>query len=115
MIKNIFKRGFAKIQKYDVEVLTENRYIYLHPKEQEHKYSLIFLHGLGDTAMGFHDLFLDPENQYNLVPPSCKVVLPTAPVQPVSLNDGFEMNSWFDIHQLRGNLNTISDLHDKYD
>ena len=67
----------------------------------EHKYSLIFLHGLGDTAMGFKDLFEDKGNEYRITPPNCRIVLPTAPVQPVTLNDGYEMNSWFDIFNLR--------------
>ena len=70
------------------------------PKE-DHKYSLIFLHGLGDTAMGFMDVFEDKRNEYQLTPPNCRIVLPTAPVQAVTLNDGFEMNSWFDVFHLR--------------
>ena len=109
MIKLISKRNFAK----KVSVIPENRYIYLTP--DDHKSSLIFLHGLGDTAMGFYDLFLDPKNRFKLVPPTCRVVLPTAPIAPVSLNDGYEMNSWFNIFQVRGELNQISDLYDKYD
>jgi hypothetical protein len=28
---------------------------------KEHKYTLIFLHGLGDTAEGFYDYFLDDD------------------------------------------------------
>ena len=31
------------------------------------------------------------------VPRSCKVILPTAPVKPVSCNDGYKMTSWYDV------------------
>ena len=44
----------------------------------EHKYTLIFLHGLGASAMGFYDLFLDQSGEYKIVPPTCRVVLPSA-------------------------------------
>ena len=97
------RRAFAsfspKSEKFDIEIIPENKYIYLTPKS-EHKYSLIFLHGLGDSAMGFFDVFSDPQNQFNLTPPNCRIVLPTAPVQPVTLNQGYEMNSWFDVFNL---------------
>ena len=111
MLNKILRRSFSKQSKYSVDVVTENKYIYLNPKD--HKHTMIFLHGLGDTSMGFYDLFLDSKNQFNLVPPNCKVVLPTAPIQPVSLNDGYEMNSWFDIFNT-GQINTVSDLHERY-
>ena len=65
--------------------------------------------------MGFYDLFLDAKDEYKMVPPSCKVVIPTAPVQPVTLNDGYEMNSWFDIFPMRQGIDTVGDLYDKYD
>jgi len=45
---------------YMVETRSDNNYIILHPKENvEHKYSIIWLHGLGDSAEGFSDVFLD--------------------------------------------------------
>lgn len=56
-----------------------------------HKRTIVFLHGLGDSAYGFKDLFYD----YPLLP-DCKVVLPTAPLSPVTVNHGMIMNSWFD-------------------
>ena len=31
------------------------------------------------------------------VPRSCKVILPTAPVKPVSCNNGMKMTSWYDV------------------
>ena len=86
-------------QRFRVEENAENQYITLHPlKEEDHKYSLVWLHGLGDSAYGFADVFIDPN--YNVVPPSCKVVLPTAPKRAVSLNMGMLMTSWYDIKTL---------------
>lgn len=54
---------------------------------------IIFCHGLGDTGEGW----LDVAQQWNEKLPFCKIILPTAPVQPVTLNLGMPMNSWFDI------------------
>ena len=76
-----------------------NNYVTLHPKEdKDHKYSLVWLHGLGDSAYGFKDAFLD--EKLNIVPPSCKVILPTAPTRAVSINMGAKMTSWYDILSL---------------
>jgi phospholipase/carboxylesterase len=73
--------------------------ITLHPhKQYSHKHSLVWLHGLGDSAYGFYDVFLDP--RFELVPSTCKVILPTAPERPVTLNNGFRMTSWYDIQSL---------------
>ncbi len=69
----------------------QNNYFVLNPKE--HKYSMIFLHGLGDKGQSFIDLFVDHE----LVPDTCKVILPTAPIQACTVNGGARMTSWFDI------------------
>ena len=57
---------------------------------------MIFLHGLGDSAEGFYDSFAEEE----WTPNNCRVVLPTAPTQAVTLNGGIEMNSWFDIYNV---------------
>ena len=64
---------------------------------------MIFLHGLGDSARGFADVFMD-----GMCPANCRVVLPTAPTQAVSCNGGMEMASWFDIFELTPR--TIPDL-----
>ena len=99
-----------------VSVNPENRYIYFDPIDPaDHKHTLIFNHGLGDTAMGFHGLFLDSGDEYNLVPPTCRVVLPTAPVQPVTLNGGYQMNSWFDVYPMKHQISTMDDVHSRYD
>ena len=74
MIKHCFRR----FSQYSVKVDQAKRYIYLLPSD--HRYSLIFLHGLGDSAEGFYDLFHDERGEYNIVPKTCKVILPTAPI-----------------------------------
>jgi hypothetical protein len=35
--------------------------------------------------------------------PHIKYIFPTAPIKPVTLNGGFQMNSWFDILGLTPN------------
>ena len=67
--------------------------------DKQHQYTMIFLHGLGDTAEGMMELFT--ENGWNpgWVPESCRIVLPTAPLKQVNLNDGMKMNSWFNVYR----------------
>ncbi|CAI2380528.1 unnamed protein product [Moneuplotes crassus] len=78
--------------------------VYLIP-EDEHTHTLIWLHGLGDTAMGFHDVFTDTKNSF--VPETTKVVLLTAPNRAVTINMGMEMPAWFDYLKL-----SIKGIHD---
>ncbi|XP_013116856.2 acyl-protein thioesterase 1 isoform X1 [Stomoxys calcitrans] len=60
----------------------------------KHTATLIFMHGLGDTGHGWSSALA-------AIRPACmKVVCPTAPTQPVSLNAGFRMPSWFDLKTL---------------
>ena len=73
----------------------------LTPASAEHTHTLIWMHGLGDSAMGFLDIF---DSEISPVPPSTKVVLPTAPLRPVTLNGGMAMNAWFDILTLDTSL-----------
>ena len=84
---------------YKVSKNKTNNYIYLDPLDEEkHQYTLIFLHGLGDSSAGFFDVFAYQQ----VVSPNCRVVLPTAPKCPVSCNNGYAMTSWFDIFNLDG-------------
>lgn len=89
----------------------KDNYVVLHPKAEsdatKHKYSLIWLHGLGDSAYGFLDVFTD--KVINIVPPSCKVILATAPEREVTCNNGLVMTSWFDIKSLDRTAMTIED------
>lgn len=60
----------------------------------KHTSTMIFMHGLGDTGHGWSSALA-------MIRPSCmKVICPTAPTQPVTLNAGFRMPSWFDLKTL---------------
>ena len=74
-----------------------DKYIHIDATEGKHTHTMIFLHGLGDSAEGFSDMF---EKGGPLHFANMRVVLPTAPRKPVSCNDGYVMNSWFDIFKL---------------
>lgn len=60
----------------------------------KHTATLIFLHGLGDTGQGWASAMAA------IRPPYVKVICPTAPTMPVTLNAGFRMPSWFDLRTL---------------
>eukprot|EP00438_Fugacium_kawagutii_P034686 Skav231157 [mRNA] locus=scaffold3252:57311:57854:- [translate_table: standard] len=57
---------------------------------------VILLHGLGDTAEGW----LSAAHFLAQGLPQTRFLLPTAPVQAVSLNGGMAMHSWYDIRGL---------------
>ena len=61
--------------------------------------------------MGFENVF---ENGGPLHFQNLKVVLPTAPKKPVTLNNGYLMNSWFDIYASdeKINLKVISKINE---
>lgn len=56
--------------------------------------AVIFLHGLGDSGLGWSSAF--PLRALDHV----KAILPSAPAQAVSLNMGMTMPSWFDLRGL---------------
>jgi len=58
-----------------------------------HSALVVIMHGLGDTAAGFEDVAMLWARQM----PHVKFVLPTAPTQPVTMNMGMPMPSWYDI------------------
>ncbi|XP_065161227.1 acyl-protein thioesterase 1 [Atheta coriaria] len=60
----------------------------------KHTATLIFLHGLGDTGQGWASAMAA------IRPSHVKVICPTAPTMPVTLNAGFRMPSWFDLKTL---------------
>jgi lysophospholipase-2 len=60
----------------------------------KHTSTLIFLHGLGDTGNGWASAMA------TIKTPNMKVICPTAPTIPVTLNAGFRMPSWFDLKTL---------------
>jgi len=59
--------------------------------------AVIFSHGLGDSSAGWSFL----ADQLGSRMPWVQWVFPDAPIQPVSLNMGTPMPSWFDILSLR--------------
>jgi len=65
--------------------------------------SMVFLHGLGDTGHGWAGIL------NTLRPDHVKVICPTAPVIPITLNLGFRMPAWFDIESL-DNLEEETDI-----
>ena len=68
--------------------------------------TIVWLHGLGDSAEGFFPVFAD--QQISLVPEDFKVRLLTAPNVPVTINGGMSCNSWYDIMSLDRSKNSYS-------
>ena len=67
--------------------------VILNPKSR-HTATLIFLHGLGDTGHGW------AAAMNSIRPDFLKIVCPTAPSIPVTLNMGMRMPAWYDIKTL---------------
>ena len=67
--------------------------VILNPKSR-HTATLIFLHGLGDTGHGW------AAAMNSIRPDFLKIVCPTAPSIPVTLNMGMRMPAWYDIRTL---------------
>ena len=86
-----FREGERKLFK------DNQRYLYIDAIDK-HAYTIIWLHGLGDSAAGFLDVFYADE--YMLSPKNTKIILTTAPERKVTLNYGERMNSWYDIYSL---------------
>ena len=66
-----------------------------------HSALVVVMHGLGDTADGFADV----AQMWHSMMPYAKFVLPTAPTQPVTMNGGMAMPSWYDIEGLSERTN----------
>jgi len=65
----------------------------------KHTATVIFSHGLGDSGHGWSFLadMLGPKIKH------ITWIFPNAPVQPVTVNMGMSMPSWYDIHELGAN------------
>ena len=63
----------------------------------EHKATVIWLHGLGDSGEGFA-----PIAPHLALPDELdvKFLFPHAPIQAVTINNGMEMRAWYDIKSL---------------
>lgn len=60
----------------------------------KHTATFIFLHGLGDTGNGWASSLAAVRDAH------VKIICPTAPMNKVSINNGFRMPSWFDLLSL---------------
>ncbi len=67
------------------------------PAVTEHKFSVIWLHGLGADGHDFESIV--PELDL-LDTGAIHFVFPNAPVQPVTINGGMEMRAWYDILEM---------------
>ena len=76
--------------------------VILKPKRR-HTATLIFLHGLGDTGHGW------AAAMNSIRPDFVKVICPTAPTIPVTLNMGMRMPSWYDIYRLDDSIHRFVD------
>lgn len=74
----------VEINKEDIAMIPEGGYNSV----------LIFLHGLGDSALGMKKYF---ESDKYPLPKKMKILLLTATPNPVSIYGGRTVNSWFDI------------------
>lgn len=74
------------------EISTPNKDILLTPKE--YTSVLIWMHGLGDVAESYKDIFLGPNSP---IPNTTKIYLLNAPIAPLSISNGATTTSWFDI------------------
>ena len=71
--------------------------------DSKHTETLVFLHGLGDSAAGgWFDYFVDKSSSPCLS--STKVTLLNAPVIPITMYGGSKMQSWYDIKASDGYL-----------
>ncbi len=59
-----------------------------------HKYSVIWLHGLGADGHDFESIVPSLHLQADA---NIHFIFPNAPVQPVTINNGMRMRAWFDI------------------
>jgi phospholipase/carboxylesterase len=70
--------------------------IEIQPKSA-HKYSVIWLHGLGADGHDFEGII--PELHLN-AEPNTHFIFPNAPIQPVTVNGGMHMRAWYDILEM---------------
>jgi phospholipase/carboxylesterase len=68
----------------------------IHP-ESVHKYSVIWLHGLGADGSDFKGIV--PELHLT-AEPNIHFIFPNAPIQSVTINGGMQMRAWYDILEM---------------
>jgi phospholipase/carboxylesterase len=62
-----------------------------------HKYSVIWLHGLGADGHDFESIA--PELHLN-AEPNIHFIFPNAPIQPITVNGGMHMRAWYDVLEM---------------
>jgi phospholipase/carboxylesterase len=62
-----------------------------------HRYSIIWLHGLGADGHDFESIA--PQLRLK-AQPHIHFIFPNAPIQPVTINGGMRMRSWYDIYEI---------------
>ncbi|GAB6140362.1 phospholipase/carboxylesterase [Methylosoma difficile] len=67
------------------------------PPRSTHLYSVIWLHGLGADGHDFEGIVSELNLQ---AADNIQFIFPNAPIQPVTINGGMEMRSWYDIIEL---------------
>lgn len=76
-----------------IKVLNEaDKTIILNPDKA--LYSLIWLHGLGDSSAGFFEFF---QINHSPIHKGFRIKLLQAPIRPVTINNGMKCPSWYDI------------------
>ncbi|KRX06786.1 hypothetical protein PPERSA_11431 [Pseudocohnilembus persalinus] len=100
---NTYKATSQFVSKKDYQIVADKQEqkITFHPLK-EHKNTLIWLHGLGDSADGFAPIFASPQN---FTSENTKIILPTAPTRKVTINGGYPCTAWYDIVSLERNEN----------
>lgn len=63
----------------------------------EHKATIIWLHGLGDSGDGFAPIAPELKLPDEL---GVKFIFPHAPIRPVTVNNGMKMRAWYDIKSM---------------
>ena len=71
----------------------------IEPVESKAECSIIMLHGLGADASDFVH-FREELIACGAPLENCRMVLPHAPVRPISMNNGYKMRGWFDLFSL---------------
>ncbi len=65
--------------------------------QSDHRYSVIWLHGLGADGHDFEGIVPELHLKENA---HIHFIFPNAPVQAVTINGGMEMRSWYDILEM---------------
>lgn len=69
--------------------------IEINSTDKNPEYTVIWLHGLGADSGDFVPLIPELNLPSNL---NIRFIFPDAPVMPVTINNGFAIRAWFDIH-----------------